>query len=121
MSDKFKSREASEEAKFKLDAELRFKVEARRNRKLGEWAADKLGMLSTEKDAFVKDVVASDLVEAGYEDVVRTVSKTFKDRGVEIDDGEIRIELERLQDLAEDEVRGEYPEPLGGDHAKVGD
>jgi len=121
MSDSFKDRATSQEAKFKMDDEMRFKVEARRNKKLGQWASEKLGLISADAEAFVKQVVLSDLEEKGYEDVVRKVSQAFRDGGVELGDEEIRTELLRLQQVAEDELSNGYPEPLGDDHGRVGD
>ncbi len=121
MTDSFKDRAKSQEAKFKLDDELRFKVDARRNKMLGQWASDKLGLISTEAETFVKQVVLSDLEEKGYEDVVRKVSQAFRDGGVDMSDDQIRTELLRLQQVAQNEVLGDYPEPLGGDHGRVGD
>ncbi|NQV47263.1 MAG: DUF1476 domain-containing protein [Rhodospirillaceae bacterium] len=120
MADAFKNRGAGEEAKFKLNEELLFKVDARRNKLLGQWAATKLGMISDEAEAFVKQVVISDLDEPGFEDVVRHVSKEFKSRGVAMDDDDIRTEIHRLQGVAEEEIRSQYPEPLNGDHGRVG-
>ncbi len=121
MSDTFKDRAKSQEAKFKLDDETRFKVDARRNKMLGQWAAEKLGLVSAEAEALAKQVVLSDLEEQGYEDVVRKVSQSFRDGGVDLSDDDIRTELLRLQQVAEDELRGDYPEPLGSDHGRVGD
>ena len=121
MSDSFKDRATSQEAKYKMDDEMRFKVDARRNKMLGQWASEKLGLISAEAEAFTKQVVLSDLEEKGHEDVVRKVSQAFRDGGVDIGDDEIRTELLRLQQVAEDEVQNGYPEPLGGDHGRVGD
>ena len=121
MADMFKMREAGEEARYKLDSEQAFKVEARRNKLLAQWAAEKLGMISTETENLVKDVVASDMEEPGTEDVVRKVSSVFAARGVEIDDDEIRQEISRLQGVAQAQVMSDYPDPLGSDHGRVGD
>jgi|FLOH01.1.fsa_nt_gi hypothetical protein len=121
MTDSFKDRAKSQEAKFKMDDELRFKVDARRNKMLGQWASQKLGLISADAEAFIKQVVLSDLEEKGHEDVVRKVSQAFRDGGVDLHDDEIRTELLRLQQIAEDEVRGAYPDPLGSDHGRVGD
>lgn len=120
MSDTFKERATSEEAKYKLNDEQLFKIDARRNKMLGQWAAEKLGLTSADAEAFIKQVVLSDLEEKGHEDVVRKVAQGFRDGGVEINDDQIRAELARLQLVAEEEVRGVYPEPLGGDHGRVG-
>lgn len=69
----FDDRKKSFEAKFARDAELQFKVTARRNRLLGEWAAEKLGLTPEERDVYAKSVVAADFEEVGDEDVFRKV------------------------------------------------
>ena len=69
----FKDREKAFESKFARDSELQFKVTARRNRLLGEWAAEKLGLTPEERDAYAKAVVAADFEEVGDEDVFRKV------------------------------------------------
>lgn len=121
MSDSFKQRGASEEAKFKHDKEMQFKIDARRDKLLGLWAAEKLGLSGDEIESFAKKVVVSDLEEEGYEDVVRMVSQSFRDGGVDISDDDIRAEIKRLQVVAQDELQNDYPEPLNGDHGRVGD
>lgn len=120
MSDNFKTRGSSEEAKFKNDAETRFKIEAKRNKMLGRWAAEKLGLSSDKTEAFAKKVVVADLEEAGHEDVVKMVSKSFSDGGVDISDDQIRSEIQRFHNIAEDEVSKDYSEPLDKDHGRVG-
>ncbi len=121
MSDSFKKRGTSEEAKYKHDTEMQFKIEARRNKLLGYWAAEKLGLSGDDIEAFAKKVVVSDLEEAGYEDVVRMVSQSFRDGGVSASDDDIRTELQRLQSVAEEDIEKDYPTPLNGDHGRVGD
>jgi hypothetical protein len=120
MNDSFKKRGSSEEAKFKNDAETRFKIDAKRDKLLGYWAAEKLGLSGDDIEIFAKKVVVADLEEAGHEDVVRMVSKSFSDGGVNIDDDAIRAEIQRLQVIAEEEVTKGYSEPLGDDHSRVG-
>jgi len=121
MSDTFKDRATSQEAKFKMDNEMRFKVDARRNKLLGLWASGKLGLTSADAEAFVKQVVLSDLEEKGHEDVVRRVSQAFRDGGVDVGDDDIRTEMYRLQQVAEDDIKNSYPDPLARDHSRVGD
>ncbi len=121
MSDNFKKRGTSEEAKFKHDSEQQFKVDAKRNKLLGVWAAEKLGLSGDEIEDFAKKVVIADLDEAGHEDVVRMVSQSFRDGGVGIGDDEIREKIKELQGVAEEEVAQEYPTPLSDDHGRVGD
>ncbi|MGB3721726.1 MAG: DUF1476 domain-containing protein [Pacificimonas sp.] len=68
-----KDREKAFENKFAKDAELQFKVTARRNRLLGEWAAEKMGLTAEERDVYAREVVAADFEEVGEEDVFRKV------------------------------------------------
>ena len=67
----FDKREEGFERKFALDEEMRFRANARRNKLLGQWAAEKLGLTGSEAEAYVKSVVAADFEEAGDEDVFR--------------------------------------------------
>jgi hypothetical protein len=70
----FDDREHAFEAKFAHDAEMQFKAEARRNRLLGLWAAEKLGKSGADAEAYAREVVKADFEEAGHEDVVRKVA-----------------------------------------------
>lgn len=89
-------RERAYENKFAHDAELRFKAEARRNRMLGRWAAERMGITGAQADAYASDVVKADFQEAGDEDVLRKVSADFADKGVAISDTELRAEMDRM-------------------------
>jgi hypothetical protein len=89
----FDDRERAFEAKFARDEEMQFRVLARRNRLLGEWAADKMGLSDAEKDAYAKDVVRADFEEAGDEDVIRKLLGDLTSAGIEIDDAAIREAL----------------------------
>ena len=82
----FKDRETAFEAKFARDEEMQFRVTARRNRLLGQWAAEKMGLTSEETDAYAKEVVAADFEEAGDEDVIRKLLGDLTSAGVEMDD-----------------------------------
>ncbi|WP_372892253.1 DUF1476 domain-containing protein [Rhodosalinus sp.] len=70
----FDDREHAFEAKFAHDAEMQFKAEARRNKLLGLWAAEKLGKTGEAAEAYAREVVKADFEEAGHEDVVRKVA-----------------------------------------------
>lgn len=87
-------REKAFENKFALDQELRFKAEARRNKLLGLWAAGLLGR--ADADAYARDVVAADFVEAGDEDVFRKVRADFDAANVQISDTDIRAKMTAL-------------------------
>jgi hypothetical protein len=89
----FDERERAYEKKFAMDQELRFKTESRRNRFLGEWAAEKLGLTGTAVDDYVRAVRKADLLEKGHEDVIRKIRGDFEAAGVGIGEAEIRNRL----------------------------
>jgi hypothetical protein len=92
----FDKREEGFEKKFAHDEELRFKATARRNKLLGLWAAEKLGLSGAEADAYSKEVIAADFEEAGDEDVVRKLRKDFDAKGVNQSDHQIRRTMQEL-------------------------
>jgi hypothetical protein len=89
----FEDRERAEEAKFAHDEEMLFRVTARRNRLLGEWAAARMGLTQAEADAYAKAVVQADFEETGDEDVVRKLLGDLVSAGCDIDEAEIRTAL----------------------------
>ena len=89
----FNDRERAFEAKFARDEEMQFRIIARRNRLLGEWAARLMGLSDVETEAYAKDVVRADFEEAGDEDVIRKVLGDLTAAGVDIDEGRIRDAL----------------------------
>jgi len=89
----FDDRERAFETKFAHDEQMNFRIVARRNRLLGEWAARKLGLSDEETAAYAKDVVRADFEEAGDEDVIRKVLGDLTGAGVEVSDSEIREAL----------------------------
>ena len=90
----FDDRERAFETKFAHDEELKFRVMARRNRLLGEWAARKMGLSEAETESYAKDVVRADFEEAGDGDVIRKVLGDLTAAGIETDESEIRQCLE---------------------------
>ena len=101
----FDKREEGFEKKFALDEEQRFKANARRNKLLGLWAAEKLGLTGPAADAYSKQVVVADFEEAGDDDVLRKVSKDFKDKGVAQTDQQIRQTMDALMAAAVDQIK----------------
>lgn len=89
----FEDREKAFETKFARDEEMQFKLTARRNRLIGEWAAEKMNLTAEETDAYAKAVVQADFEEAGDEDVIRKLLGDLTSAGVEIDDAGIRSML----------------------------
>src|SRR5688572_32557472 len=90
----FNDRQRAEEAKFAMDEQTAFRVAARRNRLLGQWAATKMGLTPEETDAYAKEVIQADFEEAGDDDVVRKVLGDLTGAGVEIDEAGVRAALE---------------------------
>ena len=101
----FDKREEGFEKKFALDEEQRFKANARRNKLLGLWAAEKLGLTGPAADAYAKEVVVADFEEAGDDDVLRKVSKDFKDKGVAQTDQQIRQTMDALMAEAAAQIK----------------
>ena len=103
----FKDRERAEEAKFALDEETAFRVAARRNRLLGEWAAAKMGLTPEEADSYRKAVVQADFEEAGDEDVIRKVLGDLTAAGVDSDEASVRAMLDDKAVEARRQLMGE--------------
>lgn len=86
----FDDRERAFETKFARDEEMQFRVVARRNRLLGQWAAEQMRLTPEETDAYAKSVVQADFEEAGDEDVIRKLISDLTAASVEIDEGAVR-------------------------------
>ena len=89
----FDDRKKGFEKKFIHDEEMQFKVNAKRNKYLGEWVAEKLGKKDQNKEIYVQEVIKSDFAEPGDEDVFRKIQKDLKESGIEILDQEIRDQM----------------------------
>jgi len=90
----FKDRERGEEAKFVFDGENEFKIAARRNRLLGEWAAGLMNLTDEETDAYKKAVVQADFEEAGDEDVIRKLLGDLTAADCDVSEADIRAKLD---------------------------
>ena len=101
----FDKREEGFEKKFAHDEELRFKATARRNKLLGQWAAEKLGLAGADADAYAKEVVMADFEEAGEDDVFRKVRKDFDDKKVAVSDQDIRVAMNDLMGQAIQQIQ----------------
>ena len=100
----FDDRQKGQEAKFTFDAEKKFKAEARRNKLLGIWAAELLGLTGDEAKAYAGEVVAADFEEAGDEDVFRKVSGDLKAKGLSVGDDVIRQKMAQLVQTANEQI-----------------
>ncbi|MEQ9520068.1 MAG: DUF1476 domain-containing protein [Parvibaculum sp.] len=101
----FDKREEGFENKFAHDAELRFKAEARRDKLVGLWAAELMGLTGADADAYAKSVVAEDLKEAGDEDVFRKLRADLDAKGVAQSDHQIRRTMDEMLARAVDEIQ----------------
>ena len=96
----FDKREEGFEKKFAHDEELRFKANARRNKLLGLWTAEKLGITGPAADAYAKEVVVADFEEPGDDDVFRKVRKDLDAKKVAMSDQDIRKTMNELMEQA---------------------
>lgn len=103
----FDKRERAEEGKFALDQELRFKANARRNKLLGLWTAEKLGKTGEAASAYAVEVVKSDFEAPGDEDVFRKVKGDLDAAGVAITDHQLQRQMTELMDVAVEQVKTE--------------
>ena len=97
----FDEREKSFEKKFAHDEELQFKVSARRNKYIGQWASQILGYNSDQEKDYIQSVIKADFAEAGDEDVFRKVKADLKDHN--ISDEDIRKKMDELNEKAKSE------------------
>ena len=99
---KFEEREKSFEKKFVRDEELQFKIAARRNKYLGQWASQKLGYNLEKEKEYIQSVIKADFQEVGDEDVFRKIKADLKDQN--ISDEDIRKKMDELNEKAKSEL-----------------
>jgi len=103
----FTDRERAEEAKFARDEDMAFRVLARRNRLLGQWAAEKMGLTPEETEGYAKEVVQAEFEEFGDDDVVRKVLGDLTGAGHDIDEAAVRAALDAKMIEARRQLMGE--------------
>ena len=99
----FDEREKSFEKKFAHDEELQFKVSARRNKYIGEWASKILGYNADQEKDYIQSVIKADFAEAGDEDVFRKVKDDLKNHN--ISDENIRKKMDELNEKAKSDFK----------------
>ena len=108
MSESFGDRQKGFEAKFKMDQETEFKVDfyrcARRNKLLGLWLAEKLGLPESQHDSYAQEVILADLEEPGVEDIMRKVMKDIEQHEANITDSDIRLKLDEFHKDAIEQI-----------------
>ena len=105
MSTTFDDRKKSFEKKFQMDEELEFKIAARSNKYLGEWAGSMLNKNEEEKKNYIQEIIKSDLEEAGQEDVFRKIKKDFQAASISVEETEIRNQMEKALARAKDDFK----------------
>ena len=103
----FEDREKGFERKFAHDEELKFKATARRNRLLGLWAAEQMGITGDAAQAYAREVIKADLVEPGEKDVFRKIRSDFDAKGVSQSDHQIRRKMADLMGEAVGQIESE--------------
>ena len=105
MSDKFTEREKGFEKKFARDEELQFKVQARSNKYIAEFALEKLGKNKEDTQKYVQEIIKADMEESGTEDVFRKIKKDFEKASIIVDDKEIRDQMEKALIRAKEDFK----------------
>ena len=100
----FDDRQKAFENQYKHDQETKFKVNARRNKLLGEWAGAQMGLAGADLDAYAKSVVMADFEKPGDDDVLQKVAADLKAKGLAVGDGVIRAEMEKLLATAKEQI-----------------
>jgi hypothetical protein len=103
----FEDREKEFEARFKHDQELRFKVTARRNRLLGLWAAEKMGLSGEAAEAYAKTVVAAEFDKGGDANVVHKLLADLAAKGHGVTPEQVQFELDHFAETAKQQVMSE--------------
>lgn len=107
MSNAFEDREKAFEAKYRLDQETQFKVGNRRNKLLGLWVAEQVGLSGKEAEAYARTVVEADFDEPGDADVVRKVTKDLSEKGIAVDEERLRKQMDKFSALARQQIMQE--------------
>ena len=103
----FDKRETSFEAKYAHDQETVFKIGARRNKLLGLWMAEHLGLEGADADAYAKQVIASDFEKPGDEDVFEKVWADVQGKGLDLSEDQVRQKMKALLDVAREQITSE--------------
>jgi hypothetical protein len=103
----FDEREQGFEAKFVHDQDLEFKTAARRNRLLGIWAGELMGLEKKHLEDYARAVVKSDFEQPGDDDVLRKVFEDLKGAGVSVSEGDVRLKMAELMAQAREQLKAE--------------
>ena len=102
----FDKRKDDAEARYRHDQEMEFKANARRNKLLGLWAAEQMGISGEDAEAYAKEVVLADFNRPGDQDVLGKVHKDLTDKGLDVSEQQVRKEMDELLEVAREQIRG---------------
>lgn len=102
----FDDRKKGFEAKYQVDQETQFRIVARRNKLLGEWAAGQMGLTGDDASAYAKEVVAADFSKPGDADVIEKVLADFGEKGVNLGEADLKKKLTELAAVAREQIVG---------------
>jgi hypothetical protein len=103
----FDNREKAFEANFAHKEELEFKAAARRNRLIGLWAGEKLGLEPLALEDYAASVQRADLKERGDDDVLQKIVADFAEKGVDISAADVRAQMDALMNEVREELAGD--------------
>lgn len=103
----FDEREKAFENKYKHDQELQFKVEVRRNKLLGLWVGELMGLNEAESEAYAKEVIEADFEEVGIEDVIRKILGDCQAKQVDLSEHRLRKHIDEFTDEAKKQIMSE--------------
>ena len=103
----FEDRQKDQERKFAHDADLKFKIAARRNKLLGLWLAGEMGRTGADAEAYAREVVQADFERPGDDDVIDKAMADIREAGLDIDEHKLRTRLKALEEEAESQVKAE--------------
>ena len=103
----FNEREKAFENKYQHDQELQFKVEVRRNKLLGLWVAEMLGLAGADAEAYAKEVVAADFEEPGDADLIRKIQADAQPKNLDLSEHRLRKKMDELVVVAKEQIMGE--------------
>jgi hypothetical protein len=103
----FNDRERAFEDKYKHDQELQFKVEVRRNKLLGLWVAEMLGLSGADAEAYAKEVVAADFEEPGDADLIRKIQGDTQPKNIDLSEHRLRKKMDELVAVAKEQIMSE--------------
>jgi hypothetical protein len=119
--DSLSDRKKSQEAKYKMDEERRFKIRARRNKLLGLWLARRIGLDGEAEAALGKEAVIMGMDTRTEDEFLARLAERSAGTGGGVDISDLKAELGRCEQEAERQIAEEFPSALAGDHAPVGD